>query len=266
MKFLLTTDLHYSDKPVDENNRYHGISLAKLKTAIENYSSGCEFIACLGDIVDCFEGCKSQEQGLIELGELIKNYPLPFYATFGNHDTAMEKRDFMRLAGMPDRYYSFETETHLCLMLDGCMNSKSEPYPQTEIVWTDCYIDGEQLCWLKEKLENSEKPVVIFSHIVLRPDTTDGLDEEERLYLDKHILNNSDEVTEILLANQEKIPAVFCGHYHTGLISKIGSIPFVIFKALCMGEAVTCAEVEITENGVKITGHGDEVSTEIRKG
>ncbi len=251
MKFLLVTDLHYSDKPTGENNRHHVESLDKLKFAIEKYSNGCEFIACLGDIVDSFEGYKSQEQGLIELKELLGNYPLPFYATFGNHDTALDKHEFIRLTDMPGRYYSFETDEYLCVMLDSCMNSKDIPYPEEEIIWRECYIDGEQLEWFKNQVENSTKPVVVFTHIMLSPCGTDEVD---------HILNNAEEVTDILLSNEEKIVAVFSGHYHFGMQSKISNIPYVTFKAMCMGDAVTCAEVEITDKNVVITGHGDEVS------
>ena len=248
MKFLLVTDLHYSDKPWGANNRYHEKSLEKVKFALDNYSDGCEFVACLGDIVDAADGYKPQSEGLNDLNEMLERYKLPFYATFGNHDTAMDKTEFMRLTGMPARYYSFETEEYICLMLDTCMNSKTEPYPQKEIKWADCYIDGEQLEWLKEKIKSAKKSVVVMTHVVV------ALGDED------HTLNNSDEITEILLENENKIAAVFCGHYHNGFSSKIGSIPLVVFKALCMGESVTCAVVEINENQVNITGYGDEPS------
>ncbi len=251
MKFLLVTDLHYSDKPTGDNNRYHQMSLDKFRYAIDNYSQGCEFIACLGDIADSFEGYKSQTQLLGEIGEMLSDCSLPFYATFGNHDTALDKSEFIRLTGMPDRYYSFETDDYLCIMLDTCMNSKDEPYPAEEIVWQECFIDSQQLEWLRAQLENSTKPVVIFTHILL----VSGVENEV-----DHILNNADEVKEILLANEEKVTAVFFGHYHFGTTAKIGSIPTVTFKGLCMGKEITCAEVEITDGKIVITGHGDEDS------
>lgn len=213
MKFLLVTDLHYSDKPWGADNRYHEKSVEKVKTAIENYSDGCEFVACLGDIVDAFDGYKPQVQGLKELSEMLAEYDIPFYATFGNHDTALDKHEFMRLTGMPGRYYAFETAEYLCLMLDSCMDSKAEPYPQKEIKWAECYIDDEQIAWLKEKIENSAKPVVVMTHVVL------AFGDED------HTLNNAGEITDILLANESKIAAVFCGHYHDGLSARIGNIP-----------------------------------------
>ena len=252
MKFLLVTDLHYTDKPWGSNNRYHEKSLDKVRTAIESYSEGCEFIACLGDIVDSYEGCKPQEQGLREIREMLDGFDIDFYPTFGNHDTSLDKHEFMRLIGMSDRYYSFETDEYLCLMLDSCMNSKSEPYPQKEIIWTDCYIDDEQLDWMKDKISHSDKPVVVMTHAILSGD-------------EDHTINNADEIKDILLEYEEKIAAVFCGHYHDGLHSKISSIPYVVFKALCMGEAFTCAVVEITTDSVKITGYGDEPSIQIKK-
>ncbi len=256
MKFLVVTDLHYSDKPAGENNRYHAMSLDKVRQAIESYSDGCEFVVCLGDIVDSFEGFKPQTQGLTEMREMLSGFDIPFYPTFGNHDTALDKREFMRLIGMKDRYYSFETDEYLCLMLDSCMNSKSQPYPVKEIIWTDCYVDDEQLVWMKEKIKEAAKPVVVMTHALVSPGTTGDED---------HIIKNADEITDILFEYEDKIAAVFCGHYHGGHSAKIGSIPYVVFKALCMGTALTCAVVEISDGKVKITGYGDEPSIEIIK-
>lgn len=256
MKFLLVTDLHYSDKPADHSNRFHAMSLEKVKTAIENYSDGCEFVVCLGDLVDSFEGYKPQVQGLRELREMLDSFDVEFYPTFGNHDTALDKREFMRVIGMKGRYYCFETDEYLCLMLDSSMNSKDEPYPKKEIKWTDCYVDDEQLEWMRGKISASSKPVVVMTHALISPGDTGDED---------HIIINSGEITDILLEFEEKIAAVFCGHYHSGHCAKIGSIPYVVFKALCMGKAITCASVEITDGKVKITGYGDEPSIEIKK-
>jgi len=256
MKFLVVTDLHYSDKPTGNNNRYHAMSLDKVRQAIESYSDGCEFIVCLGDIVDSFEGFKPQIQGLTELRDMLDSFGIPFYPTFGNHDTALDKRDFMRLIGMKDRYYSFETEEYLLLMLDSSMNSKTEPYPQKEIIWTQCYVDDEQLSWMRDKISSTDKKVVVMTHALISPGTTDDED---------HIILNADEITDILFEYEDKIAAVFCGHYHNGHSAKIGSIPYVVFKALCMGTATTCAVVEINDGKVIITGYGDEPSIQINK-
>ncbi len=256
MKFLLVTDLHYSDKPAGDNNRYHNMSLDKVKTAIENYSVGCEFVVCLGDIADSIDGYKPQTQCLTEIREMLDGFGVSFYPTFGNHDTSLDKREFMRLIGMKGRYYSFETDEYLCLMLDSSMNSKDEPYPEKEIKWTQCYVDDEQLDWMKEKIASSDKPVVVMTHALVSPGNTDDED---------HVIINADEITDILFRYEEKIAAVFCGHYHAGLNAKIGKIPYVVFKSICMGTAVTCAVVEISEGKVRITGYGDEPSIEIKK-
>ena len=256
MKFLVVTDLHYSDKPAGDNNRYHFMSLDKVRTAIERYSDGCEFVACFGDVVDSFGGYKPQTQLLSEMREMLDGFDIPFYTTFGNHDTALDKNEFIPLIGMPGRYYSFESSGYLFLMLDSCMNSKDVPYPEKEIKWTQCFVDDEQLVWMKDKIANSDLPVVVMTHALLSPGETDDED---------HTIINADEITDILYEYEDKIAAVFCGHYHDGLHSKLGSIPYVVFKALCMGETLTCAVVEIEENYVKVMGYGDEPSVQIKK-
>ncbi len=251
MKFLIVTDLHYSDIEISGKNRHHSKSLNKLKNAVTEYSDGCNFIACLGDIADAFPQKLPQAVGIAQLKEVWKSAGIPFYATFGNHDTAMDKKEFMALTEMPDRYYSFESDDFLFLMLDTCMNSKDEPYPKKEIKWADCYIDDQQLNWMKNKIEASSKKIVIFTHIMLSNGGTDEVD---------HVLNNSNEVTDILLQNEEKIAAVFCGHNHFGLISFIGKIPFITLKSMCIGEENTFAVVELTNNRLMINGYGNEAN------
>ncbi len=251
MKCLLITDLHYSDLEVGALELRPASTPSKLKTAFKELTEGCDFVACLGDIADELDGHMPQIQALEEICELFRSCPIPVYATFGNHDTAMDKRLFMRMTGMPDRYYAFETNDCLCLMMDSCLSDKSLPYPSSEIAWTDCYIDQEQLEWLEAQLSAADKPVVIFTHIML----SNGGTSEVR-----HILNNSEEVTELLLAYETKIAAVFCGHYHWGLNARIGSIPYVTLHSLCMGEEISCASVEVTQGRVEVSGHGRQPS------
>ncbi len=255
MKFLVVTDLHYSDKPLGDNGRYHEMSLPKLREALEKYSDGCEFVVCLGDIADAADGYKPQAQGLKELGEVWRAFDIPFYSMIGNHDTAMDKQEFCRLAGMPHRYYSVETDEYLCLMLDTNMNSPNEPYPDKEIKWAYCYIDGEQLDWAKEKIAGSEKPVVIFTHALLDFD----VDEGER---NDHVLVNASEVKNALLSSG-KVEAVFSGHYHDGLNMKLGSVPYVVFTSMCNEPTCNLAVVEVKNGTVTVEGHGTQPSITI---
>ncbi len=251
MKCLIVTDLHYSDLEIGALELRHASTPQKLKTALSELTDGCEFIACLGDVADGLEGHMPQKQALGEVCDLFASCPLPVYTTFGNHDTKMPKEAFMQMTGMPGRYYAFETADCLCLMLDSCMNDKAIPYPLEEIWWMDCYIDDEQLVWLERQLSQAQKPVVVFTHIML---SNGGTSEE------KHILNNSDEVCQILLAHEDKIAAVFCGHYHWGMNLRIGSIPYVTLHSFCMGEEISCATVEIKDGCVALTGHGRQPS------
>ncbi|MBO5908343.1 MAG: metallophosphoesterase [Clostridia bacterium] len=250
LKFLAITDLHYSDKPLGGNGRYHEMSLPKLREALGKYSEGCEFAVCLGDIADAADGYKPQAQGLEELGEVWRGFDIPFYAMIGNHDTAMDKRDFCRLTGMPHRYYSVETHDYLCLMLDTNMNSPDEPYPENEIKWAYCYIDNEQLDWAKEKISASDKPVIIFTHALLEFD----IDEGER---NDHVLVNADDVKQSLLFS-DKVRAVFSGHYHSGLSMTLGNVPYVVFTSMCNEPTNNFAVVEIENGTVSVKGYGTQ--------
>lgn len=255
MKFLVVTDLHYTDKPLGNNGRYHAQSLPKLREALEKYSDGCEFAVCLGDMVDAFDGFKSQAQGLAELSEVWRNSDIPFYSMIGNHDTAMDKHEFCRLADMPNRYYSVETDEYLCLMLDTNMNSPEKPYPEKEIQWAYCFIDGEQLDWAKKKISESDKPVIVFTHALLDFD----VDEGER---NDHVLVNAEEVKKVLLSDG-KVEAVFSGHYHDGLSMKLGNVPYVVFTSMCNEPTNNFAVVEVKKGCVKVEGCGTQPSITI---
>lgn len=250
MKFLVITDLHYSDKPVGSDGRYHELSLSKLREALGKYSDGCEFAVCLGDIADAVDGFKPQAQGLEELGEIWRSFDIPFYSIIGNHDTAMSKQEFCRLTDMPHRFYSVETQEYLCLMLDTNMNSPDEPYPESEIKWAYCYVDNEQLDWAKKKIEQSDKPVIVFTHALLDFD----IDEGER---NDHVLVNADEVKQALLSSG-KVKAVFSGHYHDGLNMRLGSVPYVVFASMCNEPTNNFAVVEIEDGKVNVKGYGTQ--------
>lgn len=251
MKIFLVTDLHYSDLPMGEDRRNHPASAEKLRAALAAYTEGCDCVACLGDLTDPHTREKPQDVALAEISSILRTCPLPFFATFGNHDTAIDKRTFMAATGMPARYCAVDVADYRLLFLDSCMNSRTEPYPTCEIEWKSCYIDDEQRAWLRGELESATRPIVILTHVLLSAAGTGEIN---------HVLKNADEITALLLLHEEKIAAVLCGHCHRGMHGTIGKIPYVVFRSLCTEDAMNCAVVELSNGTVTVTGYGDEPS------
>ncbi len=250
MKFLAVSDLHYSDRPVSHETRRHALSLEKLKQCVAEHASDCDFIICMGDVADSFDGWLDQKEGFSQVNTVLRQTGKPVYTLIGNHDTATDKREFCRLMGIPNRYYSFDCESYRCVVLDTNCNDVGVPYPNGEIEWIQCFLDEEQLAWLKKTVAESEKPVLLFSHALLQSE-----DANQR----RHEVKNSELVRE-LIAQSDQIRAVFSAHYHPGWFTRMEQRPYVVFSALCEGEDCTCAVVEVTQTHLSVSGHGAQKS------
>ena len=248
MRFLLVTDLHYcKDQP--RTDRYRDLSAEKLRGILRDRAVGCDLVVDLGDTADAAPGADQAAQ-MEEIAGLFRESGLPAYCAIGNHDTSMPKPEVCRILGMPGRYYAFETPEYLCLVLDGSSNDPLLPLPEREIVWDNTWLDEEQLAWLARTVDAAQKPILVFCHeLFLRgryENTADG-----------HVMKNRDRAMEIF-ARGGKVKAVFCGHCHDGDFVVHNGIPYLTFRALCLGESHTCAVVTV-ENGIAdVKGFGLE--------
>lgn len=254
IKFLVVTDLHYctKDEPIE---RRHCLSAKKLKKIIADHSVGCDFIIDLGDTADGLPGYGNQEELMQELAEILKNSALPYYCVIGNHDTSLSKDKITKILNMPGRYYAFDTRDYTCLVLDANMNDPAVPYPPKEILWSETYLDPEQLKWAEETIKGSEKPVLIFCHELFMLESYDNLND--------HVILNRDEAVKIFEKN-DKVKAAFCGHYHYGDHVLKNGIHYTTFSSLCLHEDLTCAIVTIDEDELSIEGFGRQKSMHLK--
>ena len=246
IKFLTVTDLHYCKKD-DPIGRRHCLSAEKLKRIIDEHSDGCDFIVDLGDTADGFEGSGNQETLMEEIAEILKNSGLPYYCAIGNHDTSLPKNKIEKILNMPNRYYSFDTKDYTCLILDANMNDPLKPYPDKETLWTETYLDPEQLKWAAQTIAAASKPVLIFCHELFVFEKFENKND--------HIIMNRDDAVDIF-EKSGKVKAVFCGHYHFGGYVKHNGIHYTVFHSLCLREDLTCAVVTIDDGKIEIEGFG----------
>lgn len=246
IKFLVVTDLHYceKDEPIE---RRHCLSAKKLKNIIAQHANGCDFIINLGDTADALDGCSDQAELMAEIAEILKSSSLPFYCAIGNHDTSLEKNKITKIFNMPHRYYSFDTSDYTCIVLDANLNDPTKPYPEKEILWAETYLDQEQLKWLEETIDNSQKPVIVFCHELFILENFENDDD--------HVIRNRDDAIKIF-EKSKKVKGVFSGHYHYGNHVFYNNIHYVAFNALCLHEDLTCAVVTIDEAQTQIEGFG----------
>lgn len=253
MKFLVITDLHYSQRNIPGEERQNFLSADKLRNIIAGYADGCDFIMDLGDTADCYTDLKSQKEYMGEIAGILDSSGLPYHCLIGNHDTSLKKQDITKILSMPHRYYSFETDEFMCLVLDPNMNDVNVPYPEREIEWAYTHLDEEQLLWIKEMIQNTEKDVLVFSHELMMLESYENIND--------HVIMNRDKALDIF-ESSGKVKAVFTGHYHYGDYVKHNGISYLTFSSLCLYDDITFAVVTVENKKVTVEGHGRQRSME----
>jgi predicted phosphodiesterase len=167
-----------------------------------------DFIIQLGD----FALPREQNQSFLDIWN---SYQGNRYHVLGNHDM----RDFgytreqtMAWWDMKERYYSFNKKGIHFIVLDG-----NDPNPEP---WSgyDRYIGKEQKQWLIEDLQNTNDPIIIFSHQTLQLES-DGVTNMKDIRI---ILENENK-----RVGYNKVLCCLSGHTHTDYMIKLNGIYYV---------------------------------------
>lgn len=157
--------------------------------------------------------------------DIWNSYPGPRYHVIGNHEmdggTSLEEAISYR--NMKNSYYSFQQNGFHFIVLDG--NDKEFPDQKGY----RSFIGDEQLAWLKGQLNNSNSPIVIFSH--------QGIGSDPGTPGERYSVTNADEVREILENHNSDLPesriiACFNGHTHHDLAENINGIWYITINSM----------------------------------
>jgi len=223
VKFGMFTDLHV-DIMHDTEDR--------LREALEAMSSeGVDFVIQLGDFCYPDEGrrcdCKPEnlpvnlKNALLSsaltdkdaIRGMYRSFPKPTYHVIGNHDCDMcSKKQILDYHGADyNAYYSFDLGDFHFVVLDANYYMEDGKYYSYENgnyfdktpgkTRTMPYLPPEELSWLKEDLNTTDKPSLIFSHQSLREGAA------------RAILNASD-FRLVIKSSRSKVLACFSGHTH----------------------------------------------------
>lgn len=199
VRFGLITDVH-KDIMHDANDR--------LQAFIEEARQRpLDFIMQMGDF------CCPYDRNL-DFMAIWRQYEGPKYHVLGNHDTdgGFTREQTMAYWGMTSKYYSFDQGSFHFVVLDG-----NDPNPQP---WSGYhrYIGAEQLAWLKDDLDKTVLPTIVFSHQTLEnPDG--GVANLEAV---RKVLEEANEK-----AGYTKVLAGICGHHHTDYHTRINGIYYI---------------------------------------
>jgi len=176
-----------------------------------------DFIIELGDF-------ETPKKGFAAFFDIWDSFPGDKYHVIGNHemDDGISRQTALENRRMPKSYYSFNKNGFHFIVLDGNdpINPGKKGYKQ--------FIGPEQIAWLKNDLEKTEFPVVIFSHQGLSH--FQGADEEYgvenytqvELILETYNLKNP----------SRKVIACFNGHTHNDNAEQINGIWYITITSM----------------------------------
>lgn len=270
VSFGIVADAHQDLMPDVEGRLASFIEMSGRKNA--------DFILQLGDF--CFP--KKENRGFMDIWATFQK---PKYHVLGNHDMDLSsKEETMDYWGMPAKYYSFDQSGFHFIVLDANYINRGGSYSDYDTA--NFYIDSslrtwinpEQLEWLKDDLDKTDKPCIIFSH--------------QSLVNDLWGVKNRSLVQEIFeaanrKAGKQKVLACFNGHNHIDYYRKLNGIYYIDINSLSyqwLGEKYQYkhrygaevdekypmmvnmapykdplfAFIEINETGIKIGGHSSQ--------
>ncbi len=225
LKFAVISDLH-QDIMHDASKRLTDFLQAAKDQEVD-------FIINLGDF------CQVKKENAAIM-KMWNGYDGEKHLALGNHDMDnCSKEEYIRFAGMPGRYYSFDKGDFHFIVLDPNHvydGKKYIPYSHGNF-YVDAskreFIDEEQMEWLKNDLRNTQKRCILFSHQCL-----------------ENVVGNRTAVRAILedenrRAGFHKVVAAFSGHSHTDYMKEINGIAYIQINSASnqwVGDAYQCPE------------------------
>ncbi len=222
LKFVQLSDVHFYTGQDNTTFKMRAESGKLLDDAIEqiNETPNVSFVMFTGDQIDY-----PYEKELSAFLPYTEKLNVPWYFTFGNHDTMLggylNPSLYIQLVNKYNKNYKFETtyysfvpqKGYKAIVLDSIIRDR---------LTSNGRIGEEQLLWLDNELKNSKKDIIlIFIHVPLL----------EPYNSPNHRLLDADKMQEVL--NKYKNPIlVFQGHYHGAKITKRENILYISCPSL----------------------------------
>jgi len=257
-RFGIVTDTHYADTDT-VGSRFYRHSLDKLTECVELMNEQrVDFLVELGDFKDQDYPAVEQKtlSYLVAAEKIFQQFNGPTYHVLGNHDEdSISKTQFLTHAkntgiGPDHSYYSFNWNGLHFVVLDANYRGDGVEYDRGNFDWTDTNIPASELDWLKQDLNATTGPAIVFVHQLL--------DGTGPVYV-----NNAEEVRQIL-EQSGNVLCVFQGHHHPGSYSHIREVHYYTLKAMVEGpgpENNSYAIVDVRgDHSITITGYRKAVS------
>lgn len=242
-RIALGTDSHYALKE-DLEDKCYSDALLKMEEFVKTVNPlGCDFAIHLGDFKD--EDPVPNEKSTLKYlkkmeGEFSK-FKGPRFHCLGNHDLdSITKKQFLEIAenstpGPNSRieprsgHYAFDLKSIRFVVLDANYDEfGNDHFFRKGGDWQKPFIPSKQCEWLKNTLDNSPYPCVLFIHHPLYAYVKNG-----HSY---HVVNHME--VRAVLEDSQKVLAVFNGHMHEEMFHEINGIRYFAMNSMLEGTFV----------------------------
>lgn len=222
LKFAQVSDVHFYTGQDNTTFKMRAESGKLLDDAISqiNETPNVSFVMFTGDQIDY-----PYEKELSAFLPYTEKLNVPWYFTFGNHDTMLggylNPTLYIQLVNKYNKNYKFEKTYYSFVPQKGYKAIVLDSIIRDHLT-SNGKIGEEQLLWLDNELKNSTKDtVLIFIHVpIIEPYNSPN-----------HRLLDADKVQEVL--NKYKNPIlVVQGHYHGAKITQMDNILYVSCPSL----------------------------------
>ncbi len=252
----LVTDLHYADKPA-AGTRHYRETLGKFAEASEEFQRRkVDFLVELGDLIDAAESVEHELTYLRRINRELMACCQERHYVLGNHCVqTLTKAEFLGAIEREASYYSFDRGGVHFIVLDACYRADGAPYGRNNFQWTDANLPLAELDWLKQDLEKTPFPVIVFTHQRLDTD-------------DNHGIKNASAARRLLEASG-KVVAVFQGHSHKNDLKTISGVAYCTLVAMVEGTGLEHSGYSVLELdplvSAKLIGYRKQLPREFRK-
>lgn len=222
LKFVQLSDVHFASNGQNTTFKMTGESPKLLQDAVNqvNEMSGVNFVMFTGDQINT-----PYEKELEAFMPYAEKLNVPWYITIGNHDRCvggfLNKKLYLDIVRAHNENFKFEKPYYSFVPQKGYKVIVLDTIPMDRLT-SNGEIPKEELTWLDEQLEKSQKDtVLIFMHVPI----------VEPFPSSSHKLLNAGEVQATIEKYKNPI-GVFQGHYHASKITQRGNVLYVSSPAL----------------------------------
>ncbi len=211
----IVTDIHYGFDIKDKMGSKAPRLMRKFIKAAND--RGVDLIVDMGDRIST----RNEEDDRAYMKALRKHFnkaAMPVYSNIGNHDIRhLSRAENEEIMGCPADSYTKEVGGYHLVFWN----------PTFYITETGLEVSSQDMKWLKENIENTDKPAILFSHVPL---DNQG-DEAEDPYTKYFFWTQGEEIRKIL-EDAGNVILCMAGHRHRNRHREINGIHYVTQQSL----------------------------------